>query len=222
MFTLRLICPLLLLAGCTTQSVVQLPTSSYPQLRPVLATQADGGIFNPSSARLFFETSLASRIGDAITITIDEDLSSSTSQALSDKSSGNNKVNGPAALHTVPGVVKQLFDVNVDADYALQDQLDHSRKNSSKVSGSMMVSVIDVLPNGYLVVGGDKMLLINGKQSVLRLSGVINPANLQAGNSISSRQLVNARLDQVTQDMPLDASVLAWMQFLFGVALTVY
>jgi len=42
------------------------------------------------------------------------------------------------------------------------------------------------------------------------------------GNSISSRQLVNARLDQVTQDMPLDASVLAWMQFLFGVALTVY
>ena len=66
------------------------------------------------------------------------------------------------------------------------------------------------------------MLLINGKQSVLRLAGVINPANLQAGNSISSRQLVNARLDQVTQDMQLDASELAWMQFLFGVALTVY
>lgn len=222
MAPLRLTLPLLLLAGCTTQSVVQLPTSAYPQLRPVLTSQADGSIFNPSTAKLFFETQLARQIGDAITITIEEDLSSSTSQALNDKSSGNNKVNGPAALNTVPGAVKQLFNVDVNSDYSLQDKLDHSRKNNSKVSGNMMVSVIDVLPNGYLVVGGDKMLLINNKQTVLRLSGVVNPANLQAGNTISSKQVVNVRLDQVNQDMPLDASVLAWVQFLFGVALTVY
>ncbi|WP_174873038.1 flagellar basal body L-ring protein FlgH [Vogesella oryzae] len=219
---LRLILPLLLLAGCTTPTAVQTPTSAYPQLRPVLAMPADGSIFNPSSSRMFFETRLAAHVGDAITIKIEEDLSSSSSQALNDKSSGSNKVNGPAALNTVPGMVKQLFNVDVDSDYNLQDKLDQSRKNSSKITGNMMASVIDVLPNGYLMIGGDKMLLINGKQSLLRLTGVVNPANLQADNSISSKQVINARLDQVNRDMPLDASVVAWMQFLFGVALMVY
>lgn len=219
---LALLCPMLLLAACTTHSVVQLPTSSYPQLKPMLASPGDGGIFNPATARLFFETQIARHVGDAVTVSIEEDMSSSTSRALDDKATGANTVKGPGALHTLPGLVKEVFDVNVNSSYSLADKDDSKMNNRTKISGNMMVSVLDVLPNGYLVVGGDKVVLLNGKQSTLRFSGIINSAQLQPNNSISSRYVINARLDQINQNMPLDASVLAWVQFLFGAAVTLY
>jgi len=219
---LALICPVLLLAACTTQSVVQMPTSSYPQLKPVLASGGDGGIYNPATAKLFFESQIARRVGDAVTVTIAEDLSGSTSRALDDKATGANTVKGPGALHTLPGLVKEVFDVDVNSSYSLADKDDSKVNNRTKVSGNMMVSVLDVLPNGYLVVGGDKIVLLNGKQTTLRFSGIINGAQLQPDNSISSRYVINARLDQINQNKPLDAGVLAWVQFLFGAAVTLY
>lgn len=212
----------LLLAACTTPSVVQLPTSSYPQLRPLLAQDSGGGIFNPATARLFFETQIAKQVGDSIVVTIEEDVSSSSSRQLNDKASGATSIDGPGALHTMPGLIKQLFEVDVDSDYSINDNGQSSVKNSNKVNGNIMVSVLDVLPNGYLVVGGDKAVLVNGKQSVLRFSGIVNGNHIQPGNSISSKYVINARLDQVNQNMPLDAGVLAWVQLLFGAAVSLY
>lgn len=215
-------CLPLLLTACTTPSVVRLPTQVQAQVPPVLAQDNTGAIYHPATARLFFETRIAHRVGDAIVVTIEEDLSSSASRTLADKSNGATTVVGPAALGTVPGLVKQLFDVDVDSHYSIADNGQSSVKNGSKVNGSIMVSVLDVQPNGYLVVGGDKMVLVGGKQSVLRFTGSVDPAHIRPGNTLPSRYVINARLDQLNQDVPLDASVLAWVNLLFGAAAGLY
>ena len=210
------------LAACTTPSVVQLPTSSYPQIKPMLVQENTGSIFNPGTARLFFETQIAKRVGDSIVVSIEEDVSSSSSRDLSDKANGSTSITGPGALGTMPGLVKQVFGVDVDSSYKINDTGQSSVKNSNKVSGTIMVSVLDVMANGYLVVGGDKVALINGKQSVLRFSGVIDSSHIMPGNTISSKYVINARLDQLNQNMPLDAGILAWVQILFGAAVSLY
>ena len=75
--------------------------------------------------------------------------------------------------------------------------------------------MIEVLPNGNLVVSGEKQVGINQNVETLRFSGVINPANVLPGNVVSSTQVADVRLEvRGTGDIDR-AQTIGWLSRFF-------
>ena len=56
--------------------------------------------------------------------------------------------------------------------------------------------MIEVLPNGHLLVAGEKQIGVNHNVDVLRFSGQVDPRAIQAGNIVASAQIANVRIEQ--------------------------
>lgn len=71
------------------------------------------------------------------------------------------------------------------------------------------------MPNGNLVVSGEKQVNIRGEVSYLRVSGIVNPANITAGNVVSSTKLAEARIEEVGSGTIASATNAGWLQRFF-------
>ena len=72
-------------------------------------------------------------------------------------------------------------------------------RNDNLFSGTVTATVTAVLPNGNLVVAGEKQIGVNGEVDTLRFSGVVNPLTIQPGNTVSSTQVADARLEAISR-----------------------
>ena len=72
------------------------------------------------------------------------------------------------------------------------------------------MTVVEVLPNGNLVVAGEKQVAINSDTEYIRLAGVVNPNQISSANSINSTQLANIQFES-KNNQSIDTSQLGSM-----------
>ena len=82
-------------------------------------------------------------------------------------------------------------------------------------NGVITVTVIDVLPNGNLLVSGEKQMLINQGTEFIRFSGVVNPRTVSANNTIASTQVADARIEYSAKGYIDEAQTMGWLQRIF-------
>ena len=82
--------------------------------------------------------------------------------------------------------------------------------------------MINVLPNGHLVVAGERSVAMNGGTSTLRFSGIVNPRDIRAGNVVASADAVNARVELVGQGDVSEAATRNWLQRVLTSSMTVW
>jgi flagellar L-ring protein precursor FlgH len=185
---------LAVLAGCANQDppLVQGPMTARPQPQPQLQAN-NGAIFQTSNYRPLLEDSRPGLVGDTLTVNIQEQTSTSaTEQVTESRASTMNETltNGvgipfvPSSLSTSGGATQTGKGSNALA--------------TSFVS-SISVTVIDVLANGNLVISGEKQVRINGDIESIRLSGVVNPRDIDSTRSVSSLKVADARIEQETK-----------------------
>jgi flagellar L-ring protein FlgH len=75
--------------------------------------------------------------------------------------------------------------------------------------------VIDVLPNGHLVVAGEKQVGVNHNVDVLRFSGQVDPRTIQAGNLVASAQIANVRIENRGRGQQAEAQGIGWLARFF-------
>jgi len=202
---ISLISSLLILSGCaiTPDSIVKQPTSAKPQV-VLSVTASSGAIFNNAAYRPMFEDRHPRYIGDIVTINIAEN----TSATKTGGSSGSKDGKVDAAITSLFGhnVPKASFSSNSATSYA-----DKSDANSSNAfNGSITATVIEVLPNGYLVVSGEKQVSFDKSTEFVRISGVINPDTITAGNFVTSTNVADARVEYRTSSK-IDAAEISSM-----------
>lgn len=197
--------PLLaVLAACGTNpppSIVQQPMSVRPA--PEAAPQAaeDGSIFNGSrNARrmALFQDRRSTRVGDIVTIVINEQISASSKANTSASRDGSLTADGSIGANGIPyfpDALERIMGVNASTGTTLEHKGEGATSSSNAFSGTITVTVIEALPNGNLVVSGEKQLAINAETEYLRFSGVINPDDIGAGNTVSSLKVADARLE---------------------------
>jgi len=146
---------LLALAGCSTipSSIVQYPTSARPMLASAPAP-ANGAIYSPTTFRPMFEDRRARQIGDLLTINIVEKTSAVKAGASSGSKSGSVNFGTPGPLQSRLGAT-----VSTDAASKFADADNQSASNT--FSGTIGVTVSEVLPNGNLIVVGEKQVAMN-------------------------------------------------------------
>jgi flagellar L-ring protein FlgH len=192
MKNLPVLAALAFVAGCSTtpSTIVQGPTSSRPML--VQAGPAgDGAIFQAASYRPLFEDRRARHIGDLLTVNITERTTAGKSGASTGSKSGSASFATPGLLQAKLGAGIALEGENKFADADTQSA-------SNNFSGTIGVTVTEVLPNGNLIVAGEKQVAMNKGIEYIRFSGMVAPDTIQTGNVVASTKIADARFEYRT------------------------
>lgn len=204
---------LLGLAGCgiTPTSVVQQPTTARPLPPPTLAPN-NGAIIQPTAFRPLFEDRSARLVGDILTIVINE-----KTQAGKQASSNGSKTGAvDSSISYVSGLPLKTFQgLGVNAESSAEYEDESKLDSSNTFSGSVTVTVIEVLPNGNLMVAGEKQIGLDKGTEYIRLSGVVQPDTIQAGNVVSSNKVADARIEYRTTAKFDQAEVMSWLARFF-------
>ncbi|MCX7693286.1 flagellar basal body L-ring protein FlgH [Tepidimonas taiwanensis] len=207
------------LAGCNTLS--QIPDVDlakppeelvYPQQRAVPNPVPTGSLYSPASYRPGFEDHRARLVGDVITIQITENLSASQS-AKTDVSRQSSLSAGVSAFPFLGAGT--LADLNAGAKSANSMSGDGKTEASNTFRGSITAVVTDVLPNGHLVVIGEKQIGVNQAVDVLQFSGTVDPRAIRPGNTVLSTQVANVRVLSRGRGAPADAQTFGWLARFF-------
>jgi flagellar L-ring protein precursor FlgH len=90
---------------------------------------------------------------------------------------------------------------------------------SNLLEGDITVTVIDVLPNGYLMVRGEKRIGINQGNEYIKVSGIVRPADIDSNNTVLSTRLADPTLVYVGDGPIASANVMGWLAKFFISAL---
>ena len=82
-------------------------------------------------------------------------------------------------------------------------------------SGTLTVTVDQVLVNGNLHVVGEKQIAINQGTEFIRFSGVVNPRTISGSNTVPSTQVADARIEYVGNGYINEAQNMGWLQRFF-------
>ncbi|MES2017388.1 MAG: flagellar basal body L-ring protein FlgH [Pseudomonadota bacterium] len=185
---------LLALVGCsaTPSTIVQQPTTARP-LYAEPSAPANGAIYQASQYRPLFEDRRARHIGDMLIVTITEKTAAVKAGASSGSKSGS-------ASFGTPGLasVRKVFGSTVETDAASKFADADAQSASNTFTGTIGVTVTEVLPNGNLIVAGEKQVAMNKGVEFIRFSGMVSPDHIGVGNTVSSTQVADARVEYRT------------------------
>lgn len=197
------------LVSCTAvtpSTITQGPSSAKP-IPEIVYKNNNGAIYQERTFRPLFEDKRARYVGDTITIIMVENTSANK------KNNATSNNSGSVAINT-----DNLLGQNESSLERMSPRGGGTRKSSAEDSGvaqnafttTLAVTVNEVLPNGNLVVSGEKQIGFDKSTEFIRFSGTISPAFISIGNSVSSTQVANVRVEYRT-NTNVDKSVLANM-----------
>lgn len=221
---LLLLPPLLALSGCLASVSNYLyprvemgetrPPAPAPAAAAAVATPAapvaTGSIFNAQTYRPLFEDHRARLVGDTLTVQITERVTASASSTSTVDKNGSVE----AGISALPGV-KSITRAGASGTGANTFEGKGATESSNTFSGTITVVVREVMPNGHLVVAGEKQIGVNNSVDMLRFSGQLDPRNIQAGNTVPSTQIANVRVEQRGRGAQADAQVMGWLGRIF-------
>lgn len=154
--------------------------------------EANGAIFQSASYRPLFEDVKARMVGDVLTITISENTSATKAAGASGSKAGSAAFAAPS-IFGVPSSTTAKASLSTTASSKFDEKGAETASNS--FSGTIAATVIEVLPNGNLLVSGEKQIAFNKGAEYVRFSGVVNPRTITAANQVSSTQVAEARFE---------------------------
>ena len=205
-------------AGCASMSppppVDILPTAPPPlAMAPRMPPPVTGGLFHTASYRPSFEDRRARLVGDNVTIQIVENVTAS--QKSSSTVDRTSKVSsGVTALPFTGQKFTDKLGVGANSENAFEGK--GGTESANTFQGSITAIVIDVLPNGHLVVAGEKQIGVNQNVDVLRFSGTVDPRALQPGSIVTSTQVANVRVESRGRGAQGEAQVTGWLGRFFN------
>lgn len=206
-----------LLGGCGSMFSlyprVEMPVTAPAQPSPVhTLPAANGAIFQSGQYRPLFEDHRARLVGDTLVVQIVERVAASQSSTSSIDKSGSTT----AAVTALPGVRPADF-ARATAGGSSNNSFSGkgATENSNDFRGTITVVVREVLPNGHLLIAGEKQIGVNANVDVLRFSGQIDPRSIQPGNTVQSVQIANVRLEHRGRGAQADAQAVGWLQRVF-------
>jgi len=199
---LKIILALSLTVICTACVIQAPPRPDDPYYSPVLATSMrspsseQGSMYKDGYGVALYGDRKAQRIGDVITVVLNERTVSSKSAGTSITKDSSiefiGDTGGSTLLGTNPSFKNMDLDTNLEQNREFEGEAEAEQSNS--LQGNISLTVVDVFPNGNLVVRGEKWISLNNGNEFIRVSGILRPEDISATNAVSSSKLANARI----------------------------
>lgn len=195
---------LLGVAGCSVapSTIVKQPMTARPAAK-TKNPPTSGAIYQASSYRPLFEDRRPRMVGDILTIRIVENTTANKAGAASSSKTGSIDASVTPPVGLPINVVKTPISITAESELANDEKAASSASNT--FSGSIAVTVIEVLDNGYLMVSGEKQIAFDRGSEFVRFSGVVNPDDVTQGNNVNSTKVADAKMEYRTNSQ-LDAA----------------
>jgi flagellar L-ring protein FlgH len=187
--------------------------ASLPEEVPVDAP-ANGAIFQSGHDVPLFRNTVAHRVGDVLTITLQEATNASKSATTTTKKTTTEAMAAPTLLGaplTVHG--RNIFNNNLNDATTFDGE--GSSAQSNVLTGSISVTVAKRLANGNLLVRGEKWVTINQGREFVRISGIVRPVDILPDNTVPSIQVADAVIAYGGQGTLADANTKGWLARFF-------
>ncbi|WP_191488618.1 flagellar basal body L-ring protein FlgH [Pseudomonas sp. FEN] len=215
LFSMLALSAMALLAGCMSPP----PKPNDPYYAPVLprtplpAAANNGSIYQAGFEQNLYGDRKAFRVGDIITITLNEatQASKNANSDLSKKDANN------FGLTSLFGSPVTSGNVNLGIGYGGTKTTDGTSKaaQSNSLTGSITVTVADVLPNGIIAVRGEKWLTLNTGNELVRIAGMVRADDIATDNTVPSTRVADARITYSGTGAFADTSQPGWLDRFF-------
>lgn len=211
---------MVLITGCATAPIPKPGEARYSPVMP-LSQQADkssqGSIFASGAGISLWEDKRARRIGDIITLYLDErTVSSKKNTTAIDKEDRTDM--GVDSLLGTDAATSRFGGLNmsINTDNVREFEGDAASDQSNRLQGQISVTVADVLPNGVLVVRGEKWMTFSQGDEFIRIEGLLRPSDVSPANTALSTRLADARITYSGTGDLAEAQKQGWASRFFG------
>lgn len=205
---------LLLCAGCQSfkELLPEEDSSHYqpPLLNYDLSHGRAGGLYRTGFSGSLLQDKRALRVGDILTIVLDESTQSSKSAGTSFGKSTKASVGVPIVL----GKAYSSLEGSANASRDFNGAAKSSQQNTLR--GSIAVTVHRVMPNGTLMVKGEKTLRLNQGDEFIRLAGLVRADDINRFNQVSSQSVANAQISYAGRGVLNDSNSAGWLTRFFS------
>lgn len=204
------------LGGCASMDPVEPDSATGAALRSAQAVQpaTDGAIYAAGRETSFFEDPKARRKGDLITIRLQEATAASKSSSTDTEKETTVDLPGPTlGGRAVTANGTPILDTSIEGTRSFAGKGSSSQQN--QLSGSITAVVVEVLPNGNLVIEGEKWLRLNQGDELVRVRGVVRPFDVLADNSVTSDRVADARISYAGRGALAAANKPGWLSRFF-------
>ncbi len=160
--------------------------------------QKTGSLWHQSRSSLF-AANKASRVGDILTVTISEQASAEKEADTTTGRSSSNSL-GVSKLFGYEARLAEKY-ANLDPSNLLSTTSENSFKGSGsnsreeRLSATLTTRVVGVAEAGNLKIEGSKTVRVNHEDQIIRLSGIVRPADITENNTIDSKYILDAKIE---------------------------
>lgn len=210
----------LLLSGCA--SVEQAKTlPDDPDFAPILPEMNDeplvptGSLFKVNYVNNIYSDSKAHRVGDIISVILSESTQAQKNAKTELKKENSATLNPITGFGGTPVNIKNKsiqFGYDQESDF----KGDSKANQGNSLSGNISVHVLRVLPNGNLMIRGEKWMTLNNGDEYIRLTGIIRSQDISSSNTITSSKVANARIQYAGTGTFADVQEQGWLSKFFS------
>ncbi len=190
----------------------------YAPAMPISHTgplQHTDSIYQIESSWLLLEDIKPRRVGDMLTVMLQEKTDAKKSADTDTKKATDASITASSFLGTpVTYNGREALETKLSSAYDFAGEGESNQSNS--LTGSVTVTVVEVLVNGNLVVQGEKWININHGEEYIRLRGIVRPSDIGPDNTILSERVANAEIQYSGDGAIADASEPGWLVKLFN------
>ena len=214
--TLWLIATLLLLSGCAGRAG-NIDLSEVAPIAPVmqepLPPQTAGSLWTESRGGMFADNK-GRTVGDIVTVVIIENASASK-EATTETDRSSSMSAGITNLFGLERNIGSMTGLDPSSLVGAKATNDFSgggkTERKENLVATLTTQIIEVLPNGNLRIDGNKTVTVNNEMQIVKLSGIVRPADVSPRNIVDSKNILNARIAYVGEGVISDKQQQGWL-----------
>ncbi|HZF29182.1 MAG TPA: flagellar basal body L-ring protein FlgH [Gammaproteobacteria bacterium] len=184
-----------------------LPSGTFGEVAP-------GTVYNPAASFDLFMDLRARQVGDILTVLLVE-RTNATKESSTSTEKGTSVDTGIPVFAGKPITHNgNPLHSELDSSNSFDGKADSSQSN--RLDGSITVTVAGRLPNGNLLVRGEKQITINQGQEYVRLQGIVRPVDIGPQNTVASTKVGDARITYSGKGALADANHPGWLSRFFN------
>jgi flagellar L-ring protein precursor FlgH len=173
-----------------------------------------GSLWTEGQGSLFYDLK-ARNLGDIVTVAIYEQASASKEASTSSgrDSSASADITKLFGLETDIGNLSSAIDETELLSAGFKNNFSGTGKTSRKedLVATLTTRVIEVFPNGNFRIAGGKTVTVNNEKQIIRLSGIIRPADISPANVVDSQHILDANIEYTGNGIISDKQRPGWM-----------
>ena len=200
------------LSSCATSEKQKiLPDPDYAAVFPTVDQEPKaitGSLYDGAMSDSWFGRRTDFSVGDIVVVILDEEVQAERSQNTDVSRETTNEV-AAGMLGKLPIIKNNIGGLDLDGS-SITSEGAGTADQEATLQGQIAVTVVQILPNGNLIVRGEKKLELSEGSEVIRVAGIVRTEDIAPNGTVFSRRLANAQIAYIGSGELASANRVPW------------